>query len=61
MPLTLAVFNSLGEAILTLPEVICSAGPVNYTIDLPDLSAGVYTLHAVSGNEVWTRKVVVAH
>lgn len=60
-PLTISVFNSMGEVILTLPEVIFSSGIVNYTIDLPDLSAGVYALHVVSGNEYWTRKVVVTH
>ncbi len=60
-PLALSVFNSMGEAILTLPEVIFSAGEVNYIIDLPDLSSGVYTLHVVSGHEFWTRKVVVTH
>ena len=61
MPLTVSVFNSMGETILTLPEVIFSSGVINYTIDLPDLSAGVYALHMVSGNAFWTRKVVVTH
>ncbi|HEY3387395.1 MAG TPA: T9SS type A sorting domain-containing protein, partial [Saprospiraceae bacterium] len=61
VPLTVYVYNSMGELILTLPEVLFSSGEVNCTIDLADLSAGVYTLRAVSGNELWTRKVVVAH
>ena len=59
VPLTISLFNGMGEAVLTLPEVIFSSGVVNHTIDLPDLSAGVYALHVVSGNEFWTRKVVV--
>ncbi|HEY3386530.1 MAG TPA: T9SS type A sorting domain-containing protein, partial [Saprospiraceae bacterium] len=61
VPLTVYVYNSMGEMTYTSPEVFFSSGEVNYTIDLPDLSAGVYTLRAVSGNEFWTRKVVVAH
>ncbi len=61
MPVTVSVFNSIGETILTLPEVTYSSGVVYFTIDLPDLSAGMYVLHVVSGNEFWTRKVVVAH
>jgi hypothetical protein len=60
-PLTVSVFNSMGEAILILPDIFISDDVVPYTIDLPDLSAGIYTLHVVSGNEFWTRKVVVAH
>jgi archaellum component FlaF (FlaF/FlaG flagellin family) len=59
MPLTLSVINSMGETILTIPEVILSSGEVDYTIDLPDVSAGVYTLHVLSGSEFWSRKVVV--
>ena len=61
IPLTVSVINNLGETILTLPEVNFSSGVINYTIDLPDLSVGVYALHVVSGNEVWTRKIVVTH
>lgn len=61
MPLSVSVFNSMGEAVLNLPELIFSSGVGNYTVDLPDLSAGVYTLHVVCGNEFYTRKVVVAH
>lgn len=61
MPLALSVINSMGETVFIIPEVIFSAGAVNYTIDLPDVSAGVYALQVVSGNEFWTRKVVVTH
>ena len=61
MPIAVSLINSLGETMLTFPDIIFSPGVVDYTIDLPDLSAGVYVLHLVSGNEVWTRKVVVAH
>ena len=61
VPVTVSVFNSMGEAILTLPEVIFSSGEGQLRVDLPDLSAGVYVLHLVSGNEFWTRKVVVTH
>ncbi|HZV68647.1 MAG TPA: T9SS type A sorting domain-containing protein [Saprospiraceae bacterium] len=59
MPLSVSVINLMGETIFALPEVISSSGIFNYTIDLPDLPAGVYTLHVVSGNEFWTRKMVV--
>ena len=51
----------MGETVFIIPELIFSAGAVNYTIDLPDVSAGVYALQVVSGNEFWTRKVVVTH
>jgi hypothetical protein len=61
LPLTVSVINSIGETILALPEVTFSPGLVNYTIDLSDLSAGVYALHVVSGDEFCTRKVVVTH
>lgn len=61
VPVTISVFNSMGEAILTLPEVIFSSGEGQLRVDLPDLSAGVYVLHLVSGNEFWTRMVVVTH
>ncbi len=61
LPITISVFNSMGETILTLPDIILSSGAVDYTIDLPDLSAGMYALHMVSGNESWTRKIVVIH
>lgn len=59
MPLTVSLHNLMGETILALPEVISSSGVFNYTIDLRDLAAGVYTLNVVSGNEFWTRKIVV--
>ncbi len=61
MPLTISVINGMGQAILTLPEVILSAGDINYAIDLPDLPSGIYTVRVVSGHEFWTRKVVVTH
>lgn len=61
IPLTVSVFNSLGVSILTLPEEIFSSGVMNFTIDISELSAGVYALHVVSGNEIWTRKIVVTH
>jgi hypothetical protein len=61
LPFTVSVFNSMGAPILSLPKLIFSPGVVNYNINLTDQSAGVYTLHVVSGNEFWTRKVVVAH
>ncbi|HSF88656.1 MAG TPA: T9SS type A sorting domain-containing protein [Saprospiraceae bacterium] len=61
MPLAISVINSLGEMIFTSPEVIYSSGIVNYTIDLPELAAGVYAVRVVSGNEYSTRKIVVTH
>ena len=61
MPLALSVINSMGETVFIIPEVIFSSGVSNYMIDLPDVSAGVYALQVVSGNEFWTRKVVVTH
>ncbi len=59
MPLTVSLHNLMGETVLALPEVISSSGVFNYTIDLRDLTAGLYTMHVVSGNEFWTRKIVV--
>ena len=59
VPITVSVFNSVGETILTLPEVVFPSGVADYTIDLPDLAAGVYVLHVVGGDEFWIRKIVV--
>jgi archaellum component FlaF (FlaF/FlaG flagellin family) len=60
-PFTFSVINSMGETMIIYPEVIFATGEVNYTIDLPDLSAGVYALHVVSGDEYWARKIVVTN
>jgi archaellum component FlaF (FlaF/FlaG flagellin family) len=59
LPINIAVLNSLGETILNIPEVNLSSGEANYTIDLPDVSAGVYAVRVVRGSEFWIRKVVV--
>jgi hypothetical protein len=59
VPVPISLMNSVGETILTLPEVFFHSGLVNYTIDLPNLSAGVYALQVASGNSVYARMVVV--
>ncbi|MBL0009009.1 MAG: T9SS type A sorting domain-containing protein [Saprospiraceae bacterium] len=60
MPLALSVINSMGETVFIIPEVIFCRGSQLYDRS-PDVSAGVYALQVVSGNEFWTRKVVVTH
>src|SRR5688572_13031431 len=45
IPLTVSVFNSMGVSVHALPEAIFSSGAVNFTLDLSELSAGVYALH----------------
>lgn len=59
LPLKVTVFNSMGEPMFTLPQLIFSPGVDSHAIDLHNVPSGMYLLQFVGGNHVWTRKVVV--
>lgn len=56
---SLKVFDALGREIRTLVDEVLTAGTYNVTVNLSDLSTGVYFYRLQVGNNVQTRKMML--
>ncbi|MBT5989690.1 MAG: T9SS type A sorting domain-containing protein [Bacteroidetes bacterium] len=55
----ISVFNTLGNIVYQEDKGVVSAGPNFTTIDLANLSKGVYVMRLTLGENVYTRKFIV--